>query len=199
MIGVVPLQKQEELKVAARLLSGVTGVRLATEAVTAGLAFGSVLCWASACLVSTFRPENLGDAYWNGIPGLRTDNSGSASFVVAAICLATSEYLRLRRCRWTGGDSLGQSTSASSASSVGLMAQAVSKMVAILATGLVIYLSLNAITHPSSLEIHTTHLLSWPAEGTLRVMSLLLCTCAVAALRYLRTSDTVRTAPDSLT
>ena len=60
-----------------------------------------------------------------------------------------------------------------------------SKMVAVLVTGLVIYLSVNTVTHPATLDIHATHLASWPTEGTLRVESLVLCACAVAVLRFL--------------
>ena len=63
---------------------------------------------------------------------------------------------------------------------------ALSETVAILATGLVGYLSLNTITHPASMQIHVTHLLPWPAEGTLRVVALLLCVLSVATFRYHR-------------
>jgi hypothetical protein len=181
----------KEPEMAVRLASGATTAQL-IEATTAGLAFGAVLCWASTCLVSTFRPQDLGDPYWSGIPGLRTDNSGTASFIVAAICLAVSEYLRLRRRRDAERRrnieqrQPAQQSSCDPDGTVALIALAVSKMAAILSTGLVIYLSLNSVTHPASLQIHTTHLLSWPAEGTLRVVALLLCVCSAAALRYPR-------------
>jgi hypothetical protein len=62
----------------------------------------------------------------------------------------------------------------------------VAETVAVLAAGLFVYLSFNAITHPGSLLLHITHLLPWPAEGTVRVEALLLCACSVAVWRYLR-------------
>ena len=72
---------------------------LAVEAATAGLAFGSLLEWASTALVGSFRPLDLADPYWRVVPWLRTDTSGFAAFIVAAVCLLSSEYLRLRRRR----------------------------------------------------------------------------------------------------
>ena len=62
------------------------------------------------------------------------------------------------------------------------MVLAVAETVAVLATGLFVYLSFNAITHPGSLLLHITHLLPWPAEGTVRVEALLLSACSVARL-----------------
>ena len=72
--------------------------RLTVEAIMAGLAYGALLGWASTALVGSFRDQYLPDRYWQPIP-LRTDTSGFIAFLVAAICLATSEYLRLRRRR----------------------------------------------------------------------------------------------------
>src|ERR1700729_1235254 len=60
---------------------------LAVEAAAAGLAFGSLLEWASTALVGSFRPQYLADPYWRGVPWLRTDTSGFAAFIVAGICL----------------------------------------------------------------------------------------------------------------
>lgn len=152
-------------------------------------AYGSLLCWASTCLVGSFRDQDLSGPYWSGIPGLRTDVSGFAAFIVAAACLVTSEYLRLRRRR---NISAGQAEAPSSEAklvtaggTVTLLGLAASETVAVLATGLFAYLSVNAVTHPVTLQLHATHLLPWPAEDTLRVEALLLCACSVAALRYL--------------
>ena len=66
-----------------------------------------------------------------------------------------------------------------------LFALAASETVAVLSTGLVGYLSVNAVTHPSTLELHVTHLLSWPSEGTVRVIALLLAAGSVSIVRYL--------------
>jgi hypothetical protein len=66
------------------------------------------------------------------------------------------------------------------------MVLAVAETIAVLATALFVYLSFNAITHPGSLPLHITHQLPWPAEGTVRVVALLLCACSVAVWRYLR-------------
>ncbi|MGH3070435.1 MAG: hypothetical protein ACRDMI_17875 [Streptosporangiaceae bacterium] len=152
--------------------------RLALEAVTAGLAYGGVLCWASTALVGSFRAPDLPDHYWQPIP-LRTDTSGFIAFLVAAVCLVTSEYLRLRRRAAVPHHRPAPAPAAT-------LALAVSEMVTVLATGLFAYLSFNAIMHPETLLLHVTHLLPWPAEGTVRVEALLLCTCSAAVWRYLR-------------
>ena len=57
---------------------------------------------------------------------------------------------------------------------------------AFLGTGVVIYLSLNAVTHPFTLRLQLTHLWPWPSEGTVRVIALFVCLVAVAVTRYLR-------------
>jgi hypothetical protein len=151
--------------------------RLAVEAATAGLAFAALLGWASTALVGSFRGQDLPGRYWQPIP-VRTDTSGFIAFLVAAICLATSEYLRLRRRR--------EAVPASPPDGAATMVLAAAETVAVLATGLFVYLSFNAITHPGSLLLHITHLLPWPAEGTVRVVALVLCACSVAVWRYLR-------------
>ena len=63
---------------------------------------------------------------------------------------------------------------------------AAAETVAVLATGLFGYLSVNAVTHPATQQIQATHLLSWPTEGTLRVVALLLCIVSFGMVRYLR-------------
>jgi hypothetical protein len=67
-----------------------------------------------------------------------------------------------------------------------MLGLAVAEAVAVLATSLFGYLSFNALVHPATLQLHITHLLPWPSEGTVRVEALLLCACSIAAWRYLR-------------
>jgi hypothetical protein len=157
---------------------------LALEALMAGLAYSAGLCWASVCLVASFRPGNLSAPYWRGLPGLRSDTCGIGAFFALAVCLGTSEYLRLRRRRDLeappGWDSLRGTTTP--------LALAASETVATLATGLAVYLSVNAVTHPATLGVRATHLAPWPTEGTLRVSALFLCACSVTLLRYLTAS-----------
>jgi hypothetical protein len=152
------------------------------EALTFGVAYAAGLCWASVCLVGSFRDGELPAPYWAGIPHLRTDTTGEAAFLVLAVCLATSEYLRLTRRRDNAGRPAQQPPSGNAA----LLAVAIARTVAVLATGTVIYLSVNAVTHPATLALHLTHLAPWPAEGTVRVIALLLCACAAATLRFRR-------------
>ena len=59
-----------------------------------------------------------------------------------------------------------------------LAVQAVAETAAVLGTALVIYLSLNAVTHPVTLGIKLTHLWPWPSEGTVRVIGLGICLAA---------------------
>ena len=161
----------------AQEAGGIRPGRLAAEAVSLGLAFAGLLCWASTALVGSFRDQDLPKHYWQPIP-LRTDTSGFIAFLVAAVCLVISGYLRLHRRRaLVSGLPPGPPA---------MLALAVAEAVAVLATGLFVYLSLNALTHPETLQLQITHLLPWPAEGTVRVEALLLCACSVAAWRYLR-------------
>ena len=161
------------------------------EAIATGLAFAGVLCWLSTCLVGSFRPQGLADAYWETVPWLRTDTLGIIAFAIALLCLPASEYLRLRRraadrSRAKRSEARLPDTASGGA---GLITQAVAKTIAVFATLLVCYLSVNAVTHPATLLIHVTHLLPWPSEGTLRVLALLLCLCSVATLRFLRSGS----------
>ena len=66
--------------------------------------------------------------------------------------------------------------------------QAVAETAAVLATGLVLYLSGNAFMHPWTLRLQLTHLAPGPSEGTVRVAGLAICLVAVAVRRYLRAS-----------
>jgi hypothetical protein len=159
---------------------------LAAEAAAAGLAFGGLLQWASTALVGSFRPQDLADPYWRGVPWLRTDTSGFAAFIVAAACVLISEYLRLRRRRAPASRGTTGTPPPTAPGDGVLLAFAASEAVAILATGLFGYLSVNAVTHPVTLQLQATHLLSWPTEGTLRVVALLLCVGSFGLLRYLR-------------
>lgn len=164
--------------------------RLVIEAVTAGLAYGSVLWWASTCLVGSFRPQGMGKPYWPSIPDLRTDTAGFIAFIISAICLTISEYLRLHRRQSMKfpGRNLAPTGQAVEVANVSIrpISQAVCETIAILASGLVSYLSVNAVTHPATLLMRATHLLSWPTEGTLRIIALVLCVGSVSVLRFLR-------------
>jgi hypothetical protein len=169
------------------------GVALATEAMAAGLAFSGLLCWVSTALVASFRPQDLPAPYWQALPWLRTDSLGVLAFIVAAVSLPVSEYLRLRRRRVAAARIAQPASDGASAgappdsTAVGpLVALAVSETVAVLATGVVGYLSVNAVTHPQTLLLQVTHLLPGPSEGTLRVAGLILCFCSVSVIRYLR-------------
>jgi uncharacterized membrane protein len=149
------------------------------EAVATGLAYGAGLSCAGALLVASFRPYYLALPYWSRLSWLRTDTCGAASFVVVAVTLVVSEYFRLRR---NGG---GRRRRTSGVRSRAYLARAVAEVVALLSTGLVVYLSVNAVTHPATLLIGATHFASWPTEGTLRVIALLVCVLSVGWLRFM--------------
>jgi hypothetical protein len=176
----------------SRPIRGGASRWLAVEASAAGLAYGAGLCWASVCLVASFRPDALSAPYWRGVPGLRTDTSGIVAFFVVAVGFTASEYLRLLRRR----DTAVKPGPGLTARTTELLALAILETVALLATGLVVYLSVNAVTHPATLGIHATHLATWPTEGTLRVAALLLCASSAAALRYLVAVPTTRCAAE---
>jgi hypothetical protein len=155
---------------------------LAIEAAGLGLGYAGVLCWASTCLVATFGGVSLASPYWPDLPWLRTDTTGIVAFGLAAIGLVISKYLRLLRLRngLAAPQLPGRAASA-------LATLAVAETAAVLATGLVVYLSLNVVTtHGVTLRLHLTHVLSWPSEGTVRVIALIICVLSVAVTRYLR-------------
>jgi hypothetical protein len=156
--------------------------QLTIEALTFGLAYGAGLCWATTCLMANFRPNGLRAPYWNEIPSLRTDTTGVLAFFALATLLACSEFLRLRR-RWGGYPTPNRLVFEGSANAAAL---AIGETVCLLATGLIIYISVNTVTHPKTLTMQATHLVSWPTEGTLRVIALLLGACSAAMLRFLR-------------
>ncbi len=155
--------------------------RIAVETAALGLGYGGGLCWASTCAVASFRVESLAAPYWSALPGLRTDTCGAVAFVVSAIGLAVSEYLRLRRRQ--GRVARPVRPPSGTAHSAAL---AVAETVVVMSTGLVAYLSVNAITHPATLAIQATHFARWPTEGTLRVLALAGCVVSLGLCRYLQ-------------
>ena len=159
--------------------------KLVVESAAFGLGYTSVLIWSGSALVASFTG---GEAlpYWPNIPHLRTDTTGVIAFAVAAVSLTVSQYLRLRR----RGDAPAGSAPRPAPRAAGVLAvQAVADTAAVLGTGLVIYLSLNAVTHPVTLTLQLTHLWPWPSEGTVRVIGLCVCLVAVATGRYLRATE----------
>ena len=157
--------------------------RLAVEAAAFGIGYTSVLCWATTCLVATFGGASLASPYWPVLPWLRTDTTGVIAFALAAVSLAVSKYLRLRRTRAGAVAPLPVSRPASAHA-----VQAIAETAAFLATAVVAYLSLNVVTHSVTLRIQLTHLWPWPSEGTVRVIALGICVASVSATRYLRST-----------
>jgi hypothetical protein len=152
--------------------------KLVVESVAFGFGFTAVLIWAGTALVAIFT-SGESNPYWPAIPGLRTDTTGALSFAVAVAGLVLSKYLQLER------RSGSPARPAARPGSVNLV-QAVAESAVILGTGVVIYLSLNAVTHPFTLRLQLTHLWPWPSEGTVRVIALGVCLAGGAATRYLR-------------
>jgi heme/copper-type cytochrome/quinol oxidase subunit 2 len=144
------------------------------------VAYGAALCWASVCLVASFRPNNLANPYWSEAKWLRTDTCGVICFLIVALTLVVSEFLRLRRKQ--GQKEARQHVQAGSAFEP--FATAVAEVIVLLSSGLVVYVSVNAVTHPDTLVLRVTHFATWPTEGTTRIAALFLSVCSVAFLRY---------------
>jgi hypothetical protein len=163
--------------------SGNQGKRgLVVESAALGLGYAAVLVWVGSALVGSFGYDDA-FPYWPAIPRLRTDTAGFIAFAVAIVSLVVSKYLQLRR----RNGAIGQPPAQPVARPAGVLAvQAVAETAAFLGTGLVIYLSFNAVMHPWTLRIQLTHLLPWPSEGTVRVTALAICLVSVATSRYLR-------------
>jgi hypothetical protein len=158
--------------------------RLIVESVALGLGYASVLVWGGSALVAAFS-SNESYPYWPAIP-LRTDTSGVLAFAVSAVSLTVSRYLELRR-----RDKRAGAPAVQAARPAGVLAvQAVAEAAVVCGTGLVIYLSLNAVVHPWTLQLQLTHLWPWPSEGTVRVIGLAVCLAAVATRHYLRATAT---------
>ncbi len=159
--------------------AGLT-VGTAVESVAAGLALAALLVWFGACLVGSSHPDRLARPYWPAIGGLRTDTAGVVAFAVLVVTLTVSETLRVCRRRRgkpvEGGD--GVPISSVAAAVTGAAAAAL-----VGGIGLVVYLSVNALTHPATLTIQATHFATWPTEGTLRVLALTATALAAAWLR----------------
>jgi hypothetical protein len=151
------------------------------EGLLIGFGYSSALASLSVFLVASFRPQDLPWPYWVQIQWLRTDTFGFICFVVASITITLSEYLRLspvaRRPRYcvAGADRRFE-----------VLALVAARTLAVAGSTLVIYLSVNSVTHPATLLLQATHFLSWPTESTLRVGALVVTACAVAVARSLR-------------
>jgi hypothetical protein len=155
------------------------------ESVAFGLGYAAVLVWIGSAFVASFGDFNDAYPYWPAIPHLRTDTAGFFAFAVAIVCLVVSRYLQLGRRNGAPADLVARLRPARV-----LAVQAVAEVAVFLGTGMVIYLSVNEAMHPWTLPIHLTHLLPWPSEGTVRVMSLGVCLIGVATSRYLRATAT---------
>jgi hypothetical protein len=152
--------------------------KLAIESVAFGAGYTAMLIWVGSALVASFG-GGLANPYWPAIPFLRTDTAGDLAFVVALVSLVVSRYLQLRRRHAAPVQPAARPGGLA-------MVQAMAETAAVLFTGVVIYLSFNAVTHPVTLGLQLTHLLPGPSEGTTRVIALAICLVAVATSRYLR-------------
>jgi hypothetical protein len=152
------------------------------ESAAFGVGYTAVLIWSGAALVASFG-QGGANPYWPAIPELRTDTTGVIAFAVALVSLAVSRYLQLRRRNGAPAEPVARPAARPAGA---IAAQAIAETAAVLGTGLVIYLSLNAVTHPYTLRLQLTHLWPWPSEGTVRVIALGVCLAAVATSRYLR-------------
>jgi hypothetical protein len=152
------------------------------ESAAFGLGYTTVLIWAGTALVGSFSAAEA-NPYWPAIPYLRTDTTGALAFAVAIVSLAVSKYLELSRRNGVPAQPVAQPA----ARPAGVLAvQAMAETGVVLGTAVVIYLSLNAVTHPVTLGMQLTHLAPWPTEGTVRVIGLAICLGSVATRRYLR-------------
>jgi hypothetical protein len=148
------------------------------ESAAFGLGYTAVLIWSGSALAASLTVYGA-TPYWPAIPDLRTDTIGVIAFAAAIVSLVVSKYLQLRRRNGAPAQPTARPAGV-------LAVQAIAETAAVLSTSLVVYLSLNALTHPFTLRLQLTHLWPWPSEGTVRVIGLGICLVAVATSRYLR-------------
>ena len=148
-----------------------------------GLTCSSALVALSAFLVGSFRPQDLSHPYVGDLAWLRIDSFGIVSFFVATLGLATGGYLRR-----SYGVTRQSASAGRAPGTISLLITVVARSLVAAGTTLVVYISINAVTHPFTLGRPATHLLSWPTEGTLRAVSLVVVAVAVAVDRALRDS-----------
>ena len=152
--------------------------RQCLEGVAAGLAYAGALAALGVFAAASFRPWGLSSPYWSRIGWLRTDTFGLGCFITSALTFGLSEFLRLTR-----NTNRRSPQTTRSAGPVFLITLAAGRALVVASSALVAYLSVNAITHPQTLALPATHLLSWPTEGTLRVVALIVTAFAVAVVR----------------
>jgi hypothetical protein len=163
-----------------------TNRKLVAESAALGVGYAALLIWIGSAFVGSFGAFDDAYPYWPAISGLRTDTAGALAFAVSIVTLVISRYLQLRR----RNGAVPRPEPAERPAAV-LAVLAVADVAAVLATAVVIYLSLNAATHPWTLPMQLTHLLpSGPSEGTVRVVALGICLVSIALRRYLRAADT---------
>ena len=151
------------------------------EGAFAGLGYATGLASLSVFLVGSFRLQELHMPYWMDIRGLRTDTFGFGCFIVASGSICVSEYLRLSRIARHDNE-----VDAPPGGPFHNFALAAARTLVLAGSILVVYLSVNSITHPYTLLLQATHVLSWPTEGTFRVAGLIVVACAAAIARSLR-------------
>lgn len=152
------------------------------EAVATGLAYSSALVALSAFAVGSFRPAGLSRPYVERVAWLRTDTFGTVCFIVATLAFGISEYFRL----WRHSDRRSEAAGMPANGAPHLLTFAIARALWTAGTVLFVYVSVNAVTHPYTLGLHATHLLSWPTEGILRAVSLVVVGCSVAIERLQR-------------
>lgn len=152
----------------------MTAGRARCEGLAAGLAAMSLLIAFGVFLVGVFRPTELSSPYWLRAKFLRSDTAGTVSIAVATASGCAALFLRRLRLTTTPH-------AARSFSPTLLATKASLQSVAAASAAVVMYLSLNTITHPATRTMRATHFLSWPTEDTLRILCLLIVgtTCAI--------------------
>lgn len=149
------------------------------ESVATALALAATLVWFGSSLVGSFRPDVLAHPYWSGGP--RTDTSGVVALVVLTVSLAVSEFLRLYRRRNRASGPVVQRVPMSLAA---LVTTSLAVAVLVVGIALVVYLSVNAVTHPVTLGLRATHFDPWPTESTLRMLALVAAGLSSGWLRF---------------
>lgn len=166
----------------------IIGLPVLSVAVDAVVVFGA-LGWLYVAIIGVVRPNDLPSWIASWIP-MRRDTTGIVCFGLSAVAyflrgmFRPSSEARMPNLRWqAGGGGDQRATQTRGLSRTG--AKASLRTLFVYSTMTLIYLMVQTVTHPETMAMALTHLLSWPTERSVLLLALL---CSISSFILLRAS-----------